>query len=230
MGMKGLSIIIAAYNEAENIRETAESVLREIPPAITDFELILVDDGSSDGTGEIIESLSSSNSLIHAVQHPLNLGKGAALISGFKRCGKDWIIFLDADGQIAFSELAAFLPFTESFDMIIGYRINRRLSFLRRLLSWGYKRLTACFLDISVKDVGCPFKLFRKSILESMALKSRGFIIDAELLYKTISRGFRIKELPVSSQRRRRGASKVGFYDAFDTLKEFIKLLVKLHR
>lgn len=223
--LNSLSIIIPAYNERDNIRDTADSVLRGITGLITDFELILVDDGSDDGTGEIMDSFAASDSHVHIIHHALNLGKGAALRSGFSQASKEWILFLDADGQVSVSELNAFLDFIDDYDVIAGYRAPRSDSRARRFFSSGYNMLISRLLGLRMKDINCPFKLFKKSILGSIELWSSGFLIDAEIIYRAAKGSFRIKELPVKSYPRSRGSSTVKPRHMLETLRELFSLL-----
>jgi glycosyltransferase involved in cell wall biosynthesis len=223
----GLSIIIPAYNEAGSIQDTVFSMLSELGQLSADFELILVDDGSRDGTGRIIESLAAADNRILVVTLPANQGKGAALRAGFAHASEEWILFLDADGQVPLSEARTLLPYAGPSEMIIGFRTSLPRTIVRKIMSRTYNWLIAWTLGIRVRDIGCPCKLFRRSLLELIDLRSRGFLLDAELLYQAISRGVLVQEIPVLSRPRRTGSSTVRLRHVFQTLWELFLLILR---
>ena len=224
MPISGLTIIIPAYNEADSLPGTISSVYEELRRSPVDYELILIDDGSTDGTKRIIEAIAAGDERIRAVFLPTNQGKGAALRAGFALACKEWIIFLDADGQIDFSQLSDLLPLTTRNDMVIGYRTERSQPLWRWILSRCYRILTKRFLGVSVRDVGCPFKLFRMSMLSGYTFRSQGLIIDAELLQRARSVGCSIAECAVRSHARTRGTSSVRLIHVREALRELRKI------
>jgi len=203
--MKNISIFFPAYNEAENIKETVLKAKKVIEPIFSDFEIIIVNDGSADRTGEIAEELAKKDRRIKVVHHPKNLGYGAALVSGFNASQKDLVFFTDCDLQFDISEIKKLLKYIPEYDVVIGYRSPRRDSFMRLVNAWGWKWLNRFLFDLKVKDIDCAFKLFKKEAIKSIEIKSRGAMISAEMLIKLFQKGCKIKEVPVRHLPRKTG-------------------------
>ena len=220
-----LSIMVPAYNEADNLADAIRMITSGIPDSISEYEIIILDDGSQDSTANIIRNLAAANQEIHGLFHEVNQGKGAALISGFKKARMEWILFTDADLQINISELPLFLEQTDSHDIIIGYRQGRRDPFSRRFFSSIYAALIRLTLGFGIRDLNCPFKLIRKSFLDSCNLQSKGFFIDTELMHAAFKNKVRIKELGVACQPRQKGESTVRFRHVIETIRELFELL-----
>src|SRR4030042_1466623 len=190
--MPSISLVMPAHNEAENI----EPVVTEAVPALAavsdDFEIIVVDDGSKDDTAGVTRRLTETEPHLRLVQHPVNKGFGAAVLTGFTSATKDWILYTDADRQFVLAELARFMPFTDKADLIAGYRAPRRDPFLRVLYGKGWSMLCTLFFGYTVRDVDCGFKLLRREIIDQLAAKiaSRGATFSIEWLGGGTSAGF----------------------------------------
>jgi len=197
-----------AHNEAENI----EPVVTEAVPALAavsdDFEIIVVDDGSEDDTAGVTRRLMETEPHLRLVQHPVNKGFGAAVLTGFTSATKDWILYTDADRQFVLAELARFMPFTDKADLIAGYRAPRRDPFLRVLYGKGWSMLCTLFFGYTVRDVDCGFKLLRRTIIDRLADKidSRGATFSIEWLVRAKRAGYRFVELPVTHRPRVAGS------------------------
>lgn len=226
--VSGLSIIMPAYNEEDALEGSIRAALAGIPAGVGTVELIVVDDGSTDRTPQVIDRIAASNAAVRSLHHDRNQGKGAALRTGFSQAHKEWILFVDADDQIGTAALSKALYFTRDHDIIIGYRHDRTLAPGRKMLSWCYRHITACLLGLSVKDPGCPFKLFSRPALGMMQPAARGFIIDAELLFQAGQLGLRVKEIPVESCPRRKGSSTVTLRQIAGTLLELVLMRLSL--
>lgn len=207
MNHKFLSVFFPCINEEGNIEKTvnsAEAVLKKLK--IT-YEIIIVDDGSTDQTGQIAENLARKNSRIKVIHHPKNLGYGEALKSGFYNARYDTIVYTDGDGQFDFSEVTKFLDKIKDYDLIIGYRIKRQDPFFRILFKQGWRLSLLTFFGLTLKDVDCGFKMVRKEVLEKIPhLEStRGAMINAELAIKAKRKGFQIAEVGVNHYPRLSG-------------------------
>lgn len=220
-----LSIVVPAYNEKDNLADAIRMITSGIPDSISNYEIIIIDDGSQDSTAVIIRKLAAANQKIHGLFHEVNQGKGAALISGFKKASMEWILFTDADLQINISELPLFLEQTDSHDIIIGYRQGRRDPFSRRFFSSIYAAIIRLTLGFGVRDLNCPFKLIRKSFLSTCDLQSKGFFIDTELMHTAFRKKARLKELGVACQPRQKGESTVRLRHVVETIRELFDLL-----
>jgi glycosyltransferase involved in cell wall biosynthesis len=204
--MIALSVVLPAYNEAKNIEKTVNETFSCLEKRFRDYEIIVVNDGSIDETREIVERLSLSNSSIVLVNHPINLGYGSALRSGFDRSSLDYIFFMDSDGQFDINDIDRFLPYLEDYDVVVGYREKRADPFIRSLNTWLYHLFIRFLFSLKIKDMDCAFKMFKRSAyLTIRPIKSDGALFSAEFLIKLKKRGFTIKEVSVRHFPRRFG-------------------------
>ncbi|HWR73699.1 MAG TPA: glycosyltransferase family 2 protein [Nitrospirota bacterium] len=222
-----LTVIIPAFNEELSIENAVREMVSSLPIYVQEYELLIVDDGSTDRTGELLRQLAAGSANVRIITHGQNFGYGAALRSGFQHARMEWILFADADRQISIAELPAFLDASREHDLIIGYRTGRNDSVMRRILSWGYGWLISTVLGVKVRDINCPFKLFKRDLLAAHDLSSRGFLINAELLYQLKIVGKQPRELEVAFHERQKGVSTVRSRHVIETLKELILLLRK---
>lgn len=200
-----VSIIFPAYNEAENILPLIDKTRQVLPHYFQEWEIIVVDDGSTDATRDIVEKLSESEGRIRIISHERNMGYGAALRSGFNSAQFNLIFFCDADGQFDIGEIELLLPYVENADIVAGFRIKRADCLHRILNAWLYNRLVRTVFGIKVRDVNCAFKFIKRYVLENISLESNGALINAELLYKAKRKGFNTKEVGVHHYPRKRG-------------------------
>ena len=193
--MPSISAVLPAYNEEKIIGDTATSVADALAEFTDDYEVIVVNDGSRDATRQVVEALSDSNPRIRCISHPVNRGYGAALGTGFAAATKELVFLTDGDKQFDPRELAGFLPHIEHADLVIGYRAPRMDPPMRRLNGWGWNLVVRLLFGYTARDVDCAFKLFRRSILKSVRVKSTGATFSAEFLIKARRGGFRFEEL-----------------------------------
>jgi len=206
-GRPSISAILPAYNEEAVIERSVRHVADVLRGLTDDFEVVVTNDGSSDGTADVLARLEGDPSLrLRVVTHPRNLGYGAALGSGFDAARKELIFFTDGDKQFDVRELSTFLPAIGGpTDMVIGWRRKRADPPLRLLNAWGWKQLVNGLFGYTARDVDCAFKLFRREVWESVTVQARGATFSAEFLIKTRRLGFGIVELPVTHLPRTAG-------------------------
>lgn len=201
-----LSVVLPAYNESENIEKTVTHAVSYLKGTFRDYEVIVVNDGSIDGTPEIVERLATSNPRIILVNHPKNLGYGSALRSGFERASLDYIFLMDSDGQFDISDIDRFIPFLESYDVVVGYREKRADPFIRSLNARLYHLFIRLLFGLKLKDIDCAFKMFPRSVYRAVRpIESGGALFSAEFLVKLRQKGFTIREVPVRHFPRRFG-------------------------
>jgi glycosyltransferase involved in cell wall biosynthesis len=220
-----LSVVLPAFNEEANIERVAREVARFLDTTGLDYEIIVVNDGSRDRTGAIIEALAREIPRLRPQHHEHNRGYGAALRTGFEAARKRFVFYMDGDGQFDIRELALLLPLATDEDHIVtGYRIKRNDPFTRRLnarLFGGW--LVRVLLNVRVRDLNCAFKLIPKKILDAVTLESTGALINAELYGRAVRKGFGIKEVGVHHYPRTAGTQTGAhpmvilraFYDLF---------------
>jgi putative flippase GtrA len=197
MNNHSLSVVLPAYNEEEIIARTVTTVHDVLHAWHMEFEIVVVNDGSVDRTGEIVAALAHKNPCIRLVSHTTNEGYGASLASGFAAATKELLLFMDSDGQFDVRDLQEFIPLIDTYDAVIGYRVDRQDSWMRKLNAWGWKHLIGWVLDIHVRDVDCAFKLLHTRFLHEHPLETRGAMINAELLYRLKQAGCNYKEVGV---------------------------------
>ncbi len=193
-----LSVFFPAYNEEANIADSvrqAESVLKSITPT---YEIIIVNDGSKDRTGEIADTLAQKDSHVKVIHHNPNQGYGAAVWSGMKAAQYDYVFFTDADLQFELSELVDLVKYIPEYQVVLGYRAKRRDPFMRLLNAKSWNLLNRFLFGLRVKDIDCAFKLFDRQVLEDLPIKSRGAMMSAELLIRLQRQGIKFKEVPVT--------------------------------
>ncbi len=210
-------VIIPTYNEHENIRKLIPDVLSQDES----IHLLIVDDGSPDGTGNYVEEESRKNNRIHLLKREKKMGLGTAYLAGFKYALKndyDFIFEMDADFSHDPNELKNFLFAIKDNDLVLGSRYINGV----RVLNWPMTRLLLSFFasvytrlitGLPVRDATGGFKCFRKKVLESIDLnkiKSNGYSFQIEMTFKAYSKGFRIKEIPIVFTDRVKGKSKMS--------------------
>jgi dolichol-phosphate mannosyltransferase len=218
----GLSLVIPAYDEAAVI----EAAVREADDALgrlfVESEIIVVDDGSRDGTGEIVERLTGELPRLRLERHPVNRGYGAALRSGFEAAAFELVAFTDADCQFDLLDLGRMVPLTDRYPVVAGFRADRKDSFRRRFLSWGYNRLARTVLGTGVRDCDCALKVFRREALAELLPASRGFFVNTEMLTRARQLGYAVAEVPVTHRQRLGGESKVSLREVPRTLRTLV--------
>jgi len=193
-----LSIVIPAYNEAENVESAVLRISAVAQTLGIDYEIILVNDGSRDATGEIAESLIGRVPNFRLVQHYPNRGYGGALKAGFAVATKDLIAFVPADNQFEFAEIRQLMAPLNHADLVSGYRANRQDNLVRRLNGFGWNLVVRLLFGYLCRDIDCGFKVFKRDMLSHIHIESNGAMIDTEMLAGLRARGFRIAEVPVT--------------------------------
>lgn len=229
---KGVSIVLPAYNEEKNIEQMAKDCLTYLRKLKDKSEIIIVDDGSRDKTGEIVQKITQRNKKVRVLTHPINKGYAQALKDGFNAAKYDYVFFTDADRQFKLDALDVMLPIakTRVVDLVIGYRLKRKDPFLRKLLSWGYNTFASFLFDLNVKDIDCAFKLFRKDIFKKIKIESKYFFFNTEILAKARFFGFNIIEVGVPHFPRLAGKSTVRFVHIPLTIRELIRIQRSLQK
>ena len=220
-----ISAVLPAFNEQDNIVEAIAESGAAMARCASEYEIIVVDDGSTDQTGEIVGRLAESDPRIRLIEHERNQGYGGALYSGFRAARFEWVFLTDADRQFEVSELASFIPHCDGYDLILGYRRPRRDPYMRRLNAFGWNMLVDLLFGYTARDVDCAFKLFRRSIFDNMVVRSRGATLSTEFLVRSRRAGYRFLEKSVSHRPRgfgsATGAKPAVIVRAFRELIEF---------
>ena len=226
----GISVVLPAYNEEENMDLCLKNVIECLEDLkFSRFEVILIDDGSTDNTGARADEWLARDLRVKVIHHPSNLGYAMALKAGFGAASESLVFYMDSDNQFDVKELSLLLEHIDDNDIVMGFRIYRFDPLTRLVLSWGFNLLVRIIFRIRVKDIDCAFKLFRKEVLENINIESKQFFVDAEVLAKARYLGYLIAEIPVRHYPRPAGQSTIRPTHVPYTLWELAKMWVNIY-
>jgi len=200
-----ISVFFPCYNEQDNVAATAGKAVEVLERLGLDYEVIIVDDGSTDDTGRIADSLAGQNSRIRVIHHHRNLGYGAALQSGFKAAAKELVFYTDGDGQFDINEMPQLLALMEDFDIVSCYRLNRQDPLLRKFNAFCWTKLVSLLFGMKLRDIDCAFKLYKRRIFDNIKMVSTGALIDAEILARAVRKGYKVTQKGVHHYPRTAG-------------------------
>ena len=228
MRQKSISAFFPAHNESQNLPALIADVEDILAKNFLEYEIIIINDGSTDNSAAVLENLRQSYPHLHVITHPTNLGYGTAVKSGFLAAKNDLIFFSDADRQFDLKELKLLLDKLGRYDAVVGYRRQRSDNLIRIMSARGWNKLIWLVFGINYKDIDCAFKLFTRTILNKIdvgQLISRGAMISAEILIKIKDVNGRVLEVPVSHLSRKFGRATGGNIQVISrAFKELYKL------
>jgi dolichol-phosphate mannosyltransferase len=225
-----LSAVMPAYNEESVLPYALAEAVEALDEQCDVWELIIVDDGSTDRTPDILREWSEHEPRIRVVTQQTNKGYSKALARGFDSCRYESIFYTDADAQFDLRAIAQFYPHLSEFDMVAGYRVDRQDAAIRQFAAAVYNRLQGWLLGVKVRDVNCAFKLFRRSFFDKVRLTSDGFLVDAELCARAKRKGLTWKQVGVIHQPRVHGSSTIKTSAITETLRELWALRRAIRR
>ena len=204
--MPRLSLILPCFNEAANIRTTVEGVLQWYSAAGIDGEVIVVNDGSTDGTGSILASILQSASNVHVVTHAYNRGYGAAVVSGLDAATGEIMGFMDSDGQFDPKDFSLLLPLLDRASFVTGRRRHRADPFMRKVNAKLFGFLSFAILGIWVRDVNCAMKLWKRDIWQTIRPRvATGALVNAEMYFRLQRAGLTYAQVDVGHYPRKFG-------------------------
>ena len=227
-----LSLVFPAYNEAENLPSLIEYVSEVVPKFVSDFEAIVVDDGSRDNSSEILAKLKRRFPWLKPKRHDTNLGYGKAVKTGLLSATKEYVFFTDADLQFDLNFLGCFLPYLKEYKAVLGYRAPRVDSWIRKLNAWLWRILIMWLFRVKIQDVDCAFKVFHRELLDTVAqAECEGAMFSAELLIRIKMAGYSWYELPVKHFARKAGMQTgAKFTVILKAFKELFSFYLRYYR
>jgi glycosyltransferase involved in cell wall biosynthesis len=205
-----LSLVLPAYNEEANIGIVLQDALATLPRFTDHFEIIVVDDGSRDGTAEVVANLATSDARVRLQRHARNRGYGAALVTGFRATQGDFVMFMDADRQFDIRDLRLLTPFAMEYDIVAGFRMERNDPLHRRVFAELFNVSVRVLFGVHLRDIDCAFKLFRGDLLRGMDLTAPGALINTEIQAIARRQGARLEQVGVHHYPRVAGEATGG--------------------
>jgi glycosyltransferase involved in cell wall biosynthesis len=203
--LRELSLFMPAYNEELNVGFSIKECLRELPAFAEEFEIIVVDDGSTDRTADIVREWAGRDARVRLVQHERNRGFGAACKSGIAASRYQYIFYTDIDGQFRICDLGRLIPLIADADIVSSYRLHRQDAPFRLFYAFCYNTLLKLLFNLPYNDVDASFKLYRREVFERFRIESETGFSDAETLLKARIFGMRVRQVGVPHYARRAG-------------------------
>jgi len=221
--LPGLSASFPAHNEEDNVEPMIADLLAALPDVAERFEVIVVDDGSRDGTFARASAVAARDPRVRVVRHEVNRGYGAAVWTGLTSGAMEYAFFTDGDRQFDVRQIADLIRVLPGHDVVVGYRVNRQDNAVRIMNAHAWNWLIRTLFAVPVRDVDCAFKLFDRRVLEGLTIEAGGAMFSSELLARLKTRGARIVEVPVKHLPREKGSASGGnpkviaraFYELF---------------
>lgn len=232
-----ISCIIPMYNERDNVAEIisrAEDIFKKLS---IDYEIIIIESGSTDGTWQRINEVIRDRENIYAFHQEIREGMGSALRLGYAKCRKDLICLLEADSPFDMVYFKKAIPILLENDYVVGYRVgtkeknfswayynmSKRGAFIRQIYHIGYKLILRIIFGLNIRDVNFSFKIFKRSHIQELDLISNGWFIDAEIILELRRKGILPVEIPIEYVDRTVGKSTVSLYTPFHMAYEMLK-------
>jgi glycosyltransferase involved in cell wall biosynthesis len=229
---RSISAFFPAYNDSGTIASLVITTHCTLEAVCDDFEIVVVNDGSRDHTGEILKQMQLFYPRLKVVDHGTNRGYGAALRTGFSSCSKEWIFYTDGDAQYDVRELARLLEQWEpGIDIVNGYKISRSDPYYRFVIGALYNFGVKILFGLKLRDIDCDFRLIRRSVFERVQLDSSSGVICVEMIRRFQDAGCKFKEVPVHHFFRAFGKSQFfNFKRLWRTFVELVRLWLALQR
>lgn len=226
MKLKSLSVFFPCLNDGQTIPTLLEKLYKVLPKVTSDYEVIVIDDGSTDETPQVLAKMRTKYKNLRIIRNQEPSGYGGALTRGFELAKKEWIFYTDSDGQYDPTELLEVVKKAKpEIDVVNGYKIVRHDNLLRKSLGGLYNRTLHLIYPVPIRDVDCDFRLIRRSKLMKVKLQSKSGAICLELVMKLKKEGAKFTEVPVHHYPRKHGKSMFfKFTNLARTLVENIKL------
>lgn len=220
---KTITLIVPALNEEKNLPLLLEKSIEVLPKYFSQYEIIIVDDGSQDQTSEIVTQWSKKNSAVKLIRHPVNLGVGSCIRDAFKIAKFDWLFQIPGDNQFNIEEIGQFVPQLDSADIIQGWRTNLSYSCRRKIVTWIYRALLRLLFGLNLRDATWV-KMMRADMVKNLPIATEGFFGEIEIIVRAKKKGARFCEVGVSTQKRLHGFSYAN--NVFRIIKTFFELVV----
>lgn len=230
-GPVSITVFFPCYNEQDNVGRVTDKAVEVLEGMGADYEVIIVNDGSSDNTRSSADSLADKYPHVRAIHHETNQGYGAALQSGFRAASKELVFYTDGDGQFDLAELSPLIPLLENADIVSCYRLKRQDNLMRKINGFAWSKLGCILFRMNVRDIDCAFKLYRREIFNNIEMHSTGALIDTEILARAVKKGYKIVQTGVHHYPRTAGEQTgANVRVIFRAFKELFKLRSQINK
>jgi glycosyltransferase involved in cell wall biosynthesis len=203
-----VSLCFPVYKDENTVRRVTEKALEVLGKLTGEHEVVIVDDGSPDRSGEIADELAAAHERVRVIHHPANLGYGEAVKTALREARYEWICLTDGDDEYDVRDLAKLLPLRDFYDLVITFRYVKLYGGIRILISWVYNLLIRWLFRTTYRDVSTGLRLLRKSLVDELQIESSSPFIGAEITIKATLRGFRVGEVGIQTFPRSFGSSQ----------------------
>lgn len=224
-----ISFFCPAYHDEGNLPKLIPVVFDFLSRVSKKFEIIIIEDGSPDKTGEVADSLARHYPYLRVIHHPKNMGYGATLRDGFSSAKYNYVMYTDGDNQYDVREFEPYLSLLKDVDVLSGYAVTKAVTLRRKFQSVIYNLFIQLLFWTNLRDINCSMKIYKKNVLDSIEIKSASAFIDAEMLIRVRWSNFKIAQFPVTHYKRDRGlasGSKPSLIG--NTIKDMIKFRLSL--
>jgi glycosyltransferase involved in cell wall biosynthesis len=200
-----ISLFFPVYRDEHTVETVTRKAITVLSDIASEYEIIIIDDGSPDRSADIAEELAAQNSAIRVIRHGKNRGYGAAIKTGFANCQYEWICLTDGDDEYDIFDLHKLVRLRDFYDLIITFRYVKSYSGFRQFTSWTYNKVLRILFKTTYRDISTGLRLVRKSLIDELDLQANSPFIGAELAIKTMLKGFRVGEVGIQTFPRQFG-------------------------
>jgi glycosyltransferase involved in cell wall biosynthesis len=220
-----VSVIVPIYNEVLLVEDSLRAISRFMEENFKDYEIVVIESGSTDGSSEICDRLSGLLPNINVIHEERKSGFGSALRLGYRTASKELIWLVVVDMPFPLDTINRALPLLNEYDCVFSYRDEDDRGPVKRLRSHLYNLLVKAILKVKVRHINSAFRVFKREAIQSLPLTSTGWTLDAEVLYEVTRRNIKYAEIPVSLRDRTMGTTTITFWDPFRMIYELIRII-----
>lgn len=218
-----ITLFFPVYCDENTVAHVAGKALRVLSEVAGRYEIVIIDDGSPDRSGKIADELAARHGCVRVIHHPVNMGYGAAIKTGFANSKYEWICLTDGDDEYDVFDLKKLIRMKDFYDLVITFRYVKLYSGWRQFVSWVYNTMLRLLFSTSYRDISTGLRLVRKDVIDEIPLQSSSPFIGAELTIKMMLKGYRVGEVGIQTFPREFGhGASVSTKNILATLRDML--------